>query len=343
MRLFNKRGAKDLGIDLGTSNTLVFQKNQGIVVREPSVVAFNDKNKKILAVGHKANEMIGRTPGNIKAIKPMKDGVIADFEITEKMLKYFINKNNKKSKFFKPRVIVCIPSGSTDVEKRSVLDAASEAGAKEAFLIEEAMAAAMGVGLPVQEPIGNMVVDIGGGSTEVAVISLGGIVNSKVIRDGGNRMDEQIIQHIKEEYNLMIGERTAEEIKKEIGTVSLSSSQESKEIRGRNIVEGLPKIVSIDAEEIKKALQSTTDNIISTIKIVLENTPPELSSDIINNGIILTGGGGLLTGLDERIKAEVDIEVHLSESPLDSVAKGTGIALEEINTLSNTLISEGDY
>ncbi|MFW6007578.1 MAG: rod shape-determining protein [Halanaerobiales bacterium] len=339
MGLFNKR-SKDLGIDLGTSNTLVYQRNEGIVVREPSVVAYDEKTKKILAVGEKANKMIGRTPGNIKAVRPMRDGVIADFDITEKMIRHFINKINLGRRFFKPRIIVCIPSESTDVEKRSVLDAAAEAGAKEAYLIEEAMAAAMGVGLPVQEPIGNMVVDIGGGSTEVAVISLGSIVNSQMIRDGGNKMDEQIMQYIKETYNLMIGERTAEELKKEIGTVSEEKTDISKEIRGRNMVKGLPKTVNIKAEEMKIALQPSVENIINAVRIVLENTPPELSSDIINNGIVLTGGGGLLTGMAEKIKDKVEIAVHLAEKPLDSVAEGTGIALEEINTLKETLISD---
>jgi len=343
MSLLKGRFSKDLGIDLGTSNTLVYQKNEGIVVREPSVVAFNTQNKEVLAVGKEANEMIGRTPGNIKAMKPMKDGVIADFEITEKMIRHFIKKTINRSSFFKPRIIVCIPSGSTDVEKRSVLDAALQAGAKEAYLIEEAMAAAMGVGLSVQKPIGNMVVDIGGGSTEVAVISLGGIVTSEVIRDGGNKMDEEITQYIKNKYKLAIGERTAEELKKEIGTVSLNETEDSKEIRGRNLVEGLPKSIEIKAKEIKEALQSATENIINTVKMVLENTLPELSSDIINNGIILTGGGGLLQGLDERIQKEVEIAVHVSEKPLDSVAEGTGIALEEINTLKETLISSSGY
>ena len=343
MRLLKGRFSRDLGIDLGTSNTLVYQKNEGIVVREPSVIAFNEKNDEILAVGKKANEMIGRTPGNIKAIKPMKDGVIADFEITEKMIRYFINKSVNKSRFFKPRIIVCIPSEATDVEKKSVFDAALQAGAKEVYLIEEAMAAAMGVGLPVQDATGNMVVDIGGGSTEVAVISLGGIVISEVIRDGGNKMDEEISQYIKNKYQLAVGERTAEELKIEIGTVSLNETADSKEIRGRNLVEGLPKSIEIKSEEIKKALEPSVENIINTVKRVLENTPPELSSDIINKGIILTGGGGLLSGMNERIQKEVDIAVHLSEKPLDSVALGAGLALEEIDTLKETLISSAEY
>ncbi|MFW5988363.1 MAG: rod shape-determining protein [bacterium] len=342
MRLLKGRFAKDLGIDLGTSNTLVYQKNEGIVVREPSVVAFNEKNGEILAVGKKANSMIGRTPGNIKAMKPMKDGVIADFEITEKMIRHFIHKSTKRSRIFKPRIIVCIPSQATDVEKRSVLDAASQAGAKESYLIEEAMAAAMGVGLPVQEATGNMVVDIGGGSTEVAVISLGGVVTSEVIRDGGNKMDEEISQYIKNEYKLAVGERTAEELKKEIGTVSLNKTEDSKEIRGRNLVEGLPKSIEIEAEEIKEAVEPSVENIISTVKRVLENTPPELSSDIINNGIMLTGGGGLLEGIDKRIQNQVEIAVQRAQKSLDSVALGTGIALEEIETLKEVLISSGD-
>ncbi|MFW5985533.1 MAG: rod shape-determining protein [Halanaerobiaceae bacterium] len=338
MSIFKKWFSKDLGIDLGTSNTLVYMRDKGIVVREPSVVAYNDKTKKVLAVGDEANQMIGRTPGNIKAVRPMKDGVIADFQVTENMIRYFINKIKSGSKIFKPRIIICIPSGATEVEHKAVLDAAHEAGAKEAYLIEESMAAAMGVGLAVQNPIGNMIVDIGGGTTEVAVISLGGIVNSRVIRDGGNKMDEAITQYIKEKYNLMIGERTAEELKKEIGTVTLSKAEASKDIRGRNLVKGLPKTIEIQAEELKGPLQKTVNNIINTIKIVLENTPPELSSDIIENGIILTGGGSLLRGIDECINDEVDIPVHLAETPLDSVANGTGIALEEIDLLKETAI-----
>jgi len=341
MKFLKERFSKDLGIDLGTSNSLVYQKNKGIVVREPSVVAFNEKSKEVLAVGKKANKMIGRTPGSITAVKPMKDGVIADFDVTEKMLQSFINRINNRTRFFKPRIIVCIPSGATDVENKAVLDAALQAGSREAYLIEEAMAAAMGVGLPVQDPMGNMIVDIGGGSTDVAVISLGGIVISEVIRDGGNRMDTQIIQYIKKNYNLAIGERTAEELKKEIGTVSLTKSDASKEIRGRDLVKGLPKSINIRAEEIKEALQHPVENIINTIKMVLENTPPELSSDIINNGIILTGGGSLLRSIDERIQNEIEITVHATQKPLDSVAEGTGIALEEINTLKETLISSG--
>ncbi len=343
MRFLSGRYSKDLGIDLGTSNTLVYQKNKGIVVREPSVVAFNRENKKVLAVGKEANDMIGRTPGNIIAMKPMKDGVIADFEITEKMIRYFIDKTIKRSRMLKPRIIICIPSKATDVEKRSVFDAARQAGAREVYLIEEAMAAAMGVGLPVQEPIGNMIIDIGGGSTEVAVISLGGIVISDVIRDGGNKMDEAIMQYIKNNYKLAVGERTSEELKKEIGTVSLKEIEDIKEIRGRNLVNGLPKSIEIKAEEIKVALQTTTENIINSVKRVLENTPPELSSDIINNGIILTGGGALLTGIDERIKKEVKIAVHVSERPLDSVAEGTGIALEGMNVLKEALIGSSEF
>ncbi len=330
---------KDIGIDLGTANTLVYLKNKGILIREPSVVAYNERNSKVLAVGREANKMIGRTPGNIKAVRPMKDGVIADFEVAENMLKYFIKKIRENYRLFRPRLIICIPSGATDIEKKSVLDAAYEAGVREAYLIEEAMAAAMGVGLKVQEPVGNMIVDIGGGTTEVAVISLGGIVNSQVIRVGGNEMDERIIQYIKNKYNLMIGERTAENLKKEIGTVSQDKTDNSTEIRGRNLVEGLPKTVTIQAEEIKKALQGPVESIINSVAFILENTPPELSSDIINNGIILTGGGGLLHGLDERIKNEVEVPVHLAEDPLDSVAKGTGIALEEINSIKEALIN----
>lgn len=301
------------------------------------------KSDELLAAGRKAKDMIGRTPGNIKAMKPLQKGVIADFEITEAMIRHFIQKTINSLKLFKSRIIICIPSGSTDVERRFALNAVQQAGVKKAYLIEEAMAAAMGVGLPVQKQIGNMIVDIGGVSSEMAVISLGSIVNSEVISDGGNKMDTKIIQYIKNKYNLAIGERTAEEIKKEISTVSLKETADSKEIRGRNLVEGLPKAIEIKAEEIKAALQQPVENIVSTVKRVLENTHPELASDIINQGIMLTGGGGLLTGIDTRIQKEVEIAVHTVSKPLKSVTLGTGLALEEIDTLEEILISSGEY
>ncbi|MFW6007356.1 MAG: rod shape-determining protein [Halanaerobiales bacterium] len=336
--------SRDMGVDLGTANTLVYVKGKGILIREPSVVALRENNHEVLAVGNEAKNMIGRTPGNIIAVRPMKDGVIADFDVTERMLRYFIRKAHKRTRLVRPRIIVCVPSGVTEVEKRAVIDAAQEAGAREAYLIEEPMAAAIGAGLPVHEPTGNMIVDIGGGTTEVAVISLGGIVNSRAIRLGGDEMDEAIVQYVKHKYSLMIGERTAEEIKIEIGSAvqkneDINSEKTSKEIRGRDLVSGLPKTITIQSEEIRKALAEPVNNIINAVKITLEKTPPELSSDVMDHGIILTGGGSLLKGLDDRLKDEVEMPVHLADEPLDCVVKGTGIALEEINSLKRILIS----
>ncbi|MFW6270030.1 MAG: rod shape-determining protein [Bacillota bacterium] len=333
--------SRDMGVDLGTANTLVYVKGKGILIREPSVVALRENNHDVLAVGNEAKNMIGRTPGSIIAVRPMKDGVIADFDVTERMLRYFIRKAHKRTRLVRPRIIVCVPSGVTEVEKRAVIDAALEAGAREAYLIEEPMAAAIGAGLPVHEPTGNMIVDIGGGTTEVAVISLGGIVNSKAIRLGGDEMDEAIVQYVKHKYSLMIGERTAEEIKIEIGSAQETDLDEitSKDIRGRDLVSGLPKTITIEAEEIKEALAEPVNNIINSVKITLEKTPPELASDVMDHGIILTGGGSLLKGLDDMLREEVDMPVHLADDPLDCVVKGTGIALEEINSLKRILIS----
>ncbi|KUO51564.1 MAG: rod shape-determining protein MreB [Desulfitibacter sp. BRH_c19] len=339
--------AKDLGIDLGTANTLVHLRGKGIICTEPSVVAIQRENGAVLAVGEEAKKMIGRTPGNIIAIRPMKDGVIADFDITSAMLRYFINKalNRKnKSTIVRPRVVVCIPSGITAVEERAVREAAMQAGAKEVYLIEEPMAAAIGAGLPVHEPTGNMVVDIGGGTTEVAIISLGGIVTSRSIRIGGDEMDEAIVQHIKRKYNLMIGERTAEELKIQIGAAYFpvgNGDEKAKvvvPVRGRDLVAGLPKTIEITSKEIKEALNEPVTAIIEAIKVCLEKTPPELASDIMDRGIVMAGGGSLLWGLDTLISHETGIPVHIAEDPLLAVANGTGSVLENIEMLKRVLI-----
>jgi len=327
---------KDMGIDLGTANTLVYMKGKGVILREPSVVAIDRYTKQVLSVGEEAKKMIGRTPGNIVAIRPLKDGVIADFDVTQEMLKYFIRKATQKKSVFQPRVVVCVPSGVTEVEKRAVEEATIQAGAKQAFLIEEPMAAAIGAGLPVQEATGSMVVDIGGGTTEVAVISLGGIVTSKSIRVGGDALDNYIVNFVKKEHSLMIGERTAEEVKIKIGSAILDNEVEDMEIRGRDLVSGLPKTLIIKASEIYEALKEPVNNIIDAIKSNLEKTPPELSSDIMEQGIVLTGGGALLNGLDVLITKETGIPVIVAENPLDCVALGTGKALDSIDILKKT-------
>jgi len=331
--------ARDIGIDLGTANTLVHVKGKGIVVREPSVVAVNQRTGDILAVGDAAKSMIGRTPGNIVAIRPMKDGVIADFDITQSMLKYFIKRAMSKGFFSKPRVVICVPSGVTEVEKRAVEEATLSAGAKEAYLIEEPMAAAIGANLPVEEPSGSMVVDIGGGTSEVAVISLGGIVTSKSLRIAGDELDEAIVHYIKKEYNLMIGERTAEEIKVNIGAAYLKPKDESLEIRGRDLITGLPKNIKITSSEITEAIKEPINSIVDSIKYTLEKTPPELAADIMDRGITLTGGGALLSGLDRLIREETGMPVSIAENPLDCVAMGSGKVLEEIETLRKVLIT----
>jgi rod shape-determining protein MreB len=338
MRFFNIF-SKDMGIDLGSANTLVHVKSKGIVLKEPSVVAISRDTGAILAVGEEAKQMIGRTPGNIIAIRPMRDGVIADFDVTESMLKYFISRSLKSRPFIKPRVVVGVPSGVTEVEKRAVIDATLQAGAREAYLIEEPMAAAIGAGLEVHEPAGNMVVDIGGGTTEVAIISLGGIVTSKSIRVGGDEMDDAIAYYIKKEYNLMIGERTAEQIKITIGSASPGANKESMDIRGRDLVTGLPKTISITANEINNALSEPVNNIVEAIKVTLEKTPPELAADIMDRGIVMTGGGSLLTGLDKRVNSETGMPVHIAEEPMNCVAMGTGKVLEELDLLKRVLIS----
>lgn len=328
---------KDLGIDLGTANTLVYIKGKGVVAREPSVVAIQTNTKQVLAVGEEAKKMIGRTPGNIVAIRPLRDGVIADFDVTKNMLKYFIRKATKRRTFFQPRVVVCVPSGVTEVEKRAVEEAAIHAGARDAYLIEEPMAAAIGSGLPVQDATGSMVVDIGGGTTEVAIISLGGIVTSKSIRVGGDELDESIVSFIKKEYSLMIGERTAEEVKITIGSALGDSGLGTMEIRGRDMITGLPKTIEVSSKEIYLAMKEPVYNIIEAIKSTLEKTPPELASDVMELGIMLTGGGALLDGLDKLINDETGMPVHIADNPLDCVAIGTGKALDSIEILKKTL------
>ena len=331
---------KDMGIDLGTANTLVHVRGKGIVIREPSVVAIESQSGKVLAVGEEAKQMIGRTPGNIIAIRPMKDGVIADFDVTQSMLKYFINRAMvQKSMFVKPRIIISIPTGCTTVEERAVREAAMAAGAKEAFLIEEPMAAAIGAGLPVHEPTGNLIVDIGGGTTEVAVISLGGIVTAKSVRVAGDSMDSAIINHLKKTYNVLIGERSAEMIKVNIGSALWEGPEGLYEIRGRDLISGLPKTVEISSSEIQLALRETVEQIVEGIKECLEKTPPELASDIMDRGIVMAGGGSLLKGLDKLIGHETHMPVYVCEEPLLAVARGTGVVLENIEHLKKVLVS----
>jgi len=330
--------SRDMAIDLGTANTLVHVKGKGIVLVEPSVVAYDKSSGKILAVGVDAKKMIGRTPGNIIAIRPLKDGVIADFDVTEAMLRHFIQKVHNRKQLVRPRVVICVPSGVTEVERRAVFEATLQAGAREAYLIEEPMAAAIGAGLPIQEPTGNMIVDIGGGTTEVAVISLGGIVTCQSIRIGGDEFDEAIMNHVKKEYNIMIGERTAEEIKIEIGSAYPLGEEEDAEVRGRDLLTGLPKNVILSSEEVRAAIEEPLSAIILAIKGTLEKTPPELSSDIMDRGIVLSGGGSLLKGLDERIKQETGMPVHLTDDPLSCVAIGSGQAISELHTLRKILI-----
>lgn len=330
---------KDMAIDLGTATTLVHVKGKGIVLYEPSVVAIEKDSGRILAVGEEAKKMLGRTPGNIVAIRPLKDGVIADFEVTEAMLRHFIQKVHRRNFLVKPRVVVCVPSGVTAVERRAVYEATISAGAREAYLIEEPMAAAIGAGLPVQEPTGNMIVDIGGGTTEVAVISLGGIVVAKSLRIGGDEFDEAIIQYIKKEYNVMIGERTAEEIKIQIGSAYPLPQEIDVEVRGRDLLTGLPKNIVVSSEEIRAAIEEPVAAIIQTIKETLEETPPELASDLMDRGMFLAGGGSQLRGLDQRLRDETGMPVHLTEDPTTCVVRGSGKALEDIGTLRKVLYS----
>jgi len=331
--------SNDMGIDLGTATTLVYIKNQGIVLCEPSVVGIQAGTSRVLAVGEEAKRMLGRTPGNIVAIRPMRHGVIADFEITEGMLRYFIKKVHNRRVLVRPRMVIAIPSGITEVEKRAVKDSALHAGAREVYLVEEPIAAAIGVGLPIQEPAGNMVIDVGGGTTEIAVISLAGIVFSKSIRIGGDEMDEAIINYLKKTYNLMIGERTAENIKIKVGSAYPLDEELTMEVRGRDLVAGLPKMVTISSEEIREAMNETIAQILEAIRITLERTPPELSADLIERGIILAGGGALLKGLDKLIQEETGLPVHLAEDPLTAVALGTGKVLSEIRYLKKVVLT----
>ncbi len=333
--------SNDLAIDLGTANTLVYVKGKGIVLSEPSVVAVrkNDRDRsRVLAVGREAKMMLGRTPGNIVAIRPMKDGVIADFEITEAMLRHFIRKVHNRRSLIRPRIIVCVPSGITPVEKRAVRESAESAGAREVYLIEEPMAAAIGAGLPITEPICNMVVDIGGGTSEVAVISLAGIVYSKSVRVGGDKMDEAILQYIKRTYNLLIGERTAEIIKTTIGN-AFPGEAEFMDVKGRDLVSGIPKIININSDEVRLAIQEQIDVIVAAVKTALEQTPPELAADIVDRGIYLTGGVALLKGLDDLLKQETGLPIKIAEDPLTTVVLGSGRALDNLHILKEVMVS----
>jgi rod shape-determining protein MreB len=330
--------SNDMGIDLGTATTLVYVKGEGVVLCEPSVVAIERSTTHVLAVGDEAKRMLGRTPGNIVAIRPMKDGVIADFEITEAMLRYFIKRVHHRRVLVRPRIVIAIPSGITEVEKRAVRDSAERAGAREVFLIEEPVAAAIGVGLPIQEPIGNMIIDIGGGTTEIAVISLAGIVFSRSIRIGGDEMDETIIEYLKKTYNLMVGVRTAEDIKIRIGSAYPLEEELSLEVKGRDLVIGLPKAITVTSQEIRDALKEPLDAIIETVKVSLERTPPELAADLIEHGIIMAGGGSQLKGLDRLISESTGLPVHVTEEPLTAVVKGTGKVLSEIRYLKRVTV-----
>lgn len=322
--------SKDIGIDLGTVNILVYVKGEGIIVNEPSVIVIDEETKRPIAFGEEANKMLGRTPGKIKAIKPMKDGVIADFEMVETLLDYLLKKVNIKNKIIKPRIIICCPSNITEVEKNAIKEAAERTGAKKVFIEEEPKVAAIGAGLEIGEPIGNMVVDIGGGTTDIAVLSLGNIVTSTSIKIAGNTFDENIIDYVKNKYKLLIGEKTAEKIKIKIGTVKAGNKKEKLEIRGRDLVGGLPKTITISSEEVEEALKDSINKIISMIKVVLEQTPPELSSDIIENGIMLTGGGAMLDNLKELLQEELKVPIKIAEDPLACVAEGTGIMLDKL-------------
>lgn len=330
--------SKDLAIDLGTANTLVYVKDRGIVINEPSVVAIEKKTGKVLSVGAEAKKMLGRTPGNIVAIRPMKDGVIADFEITEKMLSHFIKKTHNRSTFVRPRIIICVPSRITQVEQRAVRDSAELAGAREVYLIEEPVAAAIGAGLPIEEPAGNMVVDVGGGTTDVAVISLAGIVYSESVKLAGDKMDDAIMNYIKRKYNLLVGDHMAELIKLEIGSAYPLEERKTFMIKGRDLISGIPKTLVIDDAEIREALAEPISSIVNAIKVALENTPPELAGDIIDRGIVLTGGGSMLRGMDIRIREETNLPIITVDDPLTTVVMGTGKALDELELLRKVSI-----
>jgi rod shape-determining protein MreB len=333
--------SQDLAIDLGTANTLVYVKGKGIVLNEPSVVAVQKvgTGKNILAVGKEAKNMLGRTPGSIVAIRPLKDGVIADFEITEAMLRYFINKAHNRRTMVKPRVIICVPYGVTEVEKRAVKESAESAGAREAFLIEEPMAAAIGAGLPITEPTGSMIVDIGGGTTEVAVISLAGIVYSKSVRIAGDKMDEALVNYIRKKYNLLIGERTAESIKIAIGTAFPEAEVQTMHVKGRDLVAGIPKTIEITSEEVREAISEPVNIIVEAVRIALEQTPPELAADIVDKGIVLAGGGALIRNLDVLLREETGLPIMKAEDPLSAVVLGSGKALDQIDILSSVQLS----
>ncbi len=331
--------SNDIGIDLGTATTLVYVKGEGVVLCEPSVVAIERGTSHVLAVGEEAKRMLGRTPGNIIAIRPMRDGVITDFEVTEAMLRHFIRRVRHRRFQIRPRIVIAIPSGITEVERRAVKESAERAGAREVFLIEEPVAAAIGVGLPIQEPVGNMIIDIGGGTTEIAVISLAGIVFSKSIRIGGDEMDEAIIEYLKKTYNLMVGERTAEDIKIKIGSAYPLEEEMSLEVKGRDLIAGLPKAVTITSEEIRESLQEPLRAILEVIKMSLERTPPELAADLIEQGVVIAGGGALLKGLDKLISEETGLPVHIAEDPVTAVANGTGKVLNEIKYLRKVMVS----
>lgn len=330
--------SNDIGIDLGTANSLVYVRDRGILLREPSVVAVHADTKKVLAVGVEAKRMLGRTPGNIRAVRPMKDGVIADFEITEQMLRHFIEHVRNRSKILRPRVLVAVPSGITEVETRAVKDSAMRAGASNpVYLIPEPMAAAIGVGIPVYEPSGNMIVDIGGGTTEVAIISLGGIVESRSIKNGGDAMDMAIIQYMKRAYSLLIGERTAEQIKIDIGSAYKLDKELTLDVKGRDLMGGLPKTVTITSEEIREALMEPITRIVEVVRVTLERCPPELASDLIDHGIVLAGGGSLIRGIDRLLSEETGLPVTVADDPLTAVANGTGVAIQELDNLERAL------
>jgi len=333
--------SNDIGIDLGTANTLVNVRDHGIVLREPSVVAVRSGTNEVLAVGDDAKRMLGRTPGNIVAIRPLRDGVIADFEVTEAMLRHFIKKVHNKRGMARPRVVIAVPSGITEVEKRAVRESAQQAGAREVYLIEEPMAAAIGVGLPVQDASGNMIVDIGGGTTEVALISLSGIVYSRSVRVAGDELDEAIVQYMKRAYNLMIGERTAEEIKIRLGSAYPLGKESSMDVKGRDLVAGLPKTIPITSQEIREAMMEPLNTIIDAVRVTLERCPPELSADLVDRGLVLAGGGALLRGLDKLLSEETGLPVHVAEDPLSAVAEGAGKVLSELSFLRKVASSEG--
>ncbi len=334
--------SNDLAIDLGTANTLVYLRGKGVVVSEPSVVAVQKDSmgqRKVLAVGKEAKKMLGRTPGTIVAIRPMKDGVIADFDITEEMLRYFIQKVHNRKNLVRPRIVICVPSGITQVEKRAVKESAESAGAREVYLIEEPMAAAIGAGLPITEPSGNMIVDIGGGTTEVAVISLAGVVYAKSVRVGGDKLDEALVQYLKRKYNLLIGERTAEQIKIEIGSAHPDEEVRTMEVKGRDLVTGIPKTLDVDSNEIREALSETVNTIVEAVRIALERTPPELAADIVDKGIVLAGGGALLRNLDVLLREETGLPVVIAEDPLSCVVLGSGKVLDELDLLKRVTVT----